>query len=50
MNYFLRFASYLTNTPIEQIKVISYSIDENGLYNGTIEIKGHKEFIHEYTC
>jgi hypothetical protein len=50
MNYFLRFASHLTNTPTEEIKVINYTIDENGFYNGIIEINGHKEFIHEYTC
>jgi hypothetical protein len=50
MKHFLKFASHLTDTPVEQIKVINYSIDENGLYSGTIEINGNREYIHEYLC
>jgi hypothetical protein len=50
MKHFLKFASHLTDTPIEQIKVINYFIDENGFYIGIIEINGNREYIHEYSC
>ncbi|MGB4627243.1 MAG: hypothetical protein WBI36_05510 [Erysipelotrichaceae bacterium] len=50
MKYFLKFASYLTGEAVEQIRVINYSIDEDGLYSGTIEVNGNREYIHEYSC
>lgn len=50
MRYFLMFAERLTGTPKEQITVIEWSTDENGLCSGLIEIDGNREYIHEYTC
>ena len=46
--HFISFAAQLTDTPKEQIKVISMSTDKDGLYSGTIEINGNREYIHEY--
>jgi len=46
--HFLSFAERLTGTPKDQIKVISFSMDDNGLFSGTIEIDGNREYIHEY--
>lgn len=45
---FLLFASRLTEEKMENIKVISFEQDKNGLFSGTIEIDGNKEYIHEY--
>jgi hypothetical protein len=45
---FLLFAEHITGTPKEHIKIISYSMDNNGLLSGTIEIDGNREYIHEY--
>jgi len=46
--YFLLFAEQLTGTKRENIKIISYEMDNNGLFNGVIEIDGNREYIHEY--
>jgi len=46
--YFLLMAEKLTGTPKEQIKVINFTVDKDGLYGGTIEIDGNREYIHEY--
>ena len=48
--YFLLFAESLTGVKKDKIKIINFEIDKNGLYNGTIEIDGNREYIHEYTC
>ena len=45
---FLLFASRLTGTPVDEISVVSYSMDSDGLFSGTVEIDGNREFIHEY--
>lgn len=47
---FLLFASSLTGEAIENIKVISFKEDSDGLFSGTVEINGHTEHIHEYHC
>lgn len=45
---FLLIAEYLTGTPKEKIQIINCEMDaETGLMSGTIEIDGHREFIHE---
>ena len=46
--YFLLMAEKLTGTPKEQIKIIGFEMDEDGLYSGLIEINGNREYIHEY--
>ena len=46
---FLQFAEYLTGTKKENIRVIWFEEDQDGLLQGTIEIDGHREYIHEYT-
>jgi hypothetical protein len=46
--YFLLVAEKLTGTPKEQIKVINFTVDKDGLYGGTIEIDGNREYIHEH--
>lgn len=46
---FLQFATHITGTKREDIKIISFCQDRNGLFNGIIEIKGHREYIHEYS-
>lgn len=50
IKYFLSFAENLTGTPKEQIKVIDFEHNQDGLYSGIIEIDGIKEYIHEYIC
>ena len=46
--WFLLFAEDITGTKKEDIRVISFSKDIDGLYSGTIEIDGIREYIHEY--
>lgn len=48
MKYFLSVAENLTGTPKEQIKIIDFKVDKDGLMHGTIEIDGNREYIHEY--
>ena len=48
MKYFLSVAANLTGTPKEQIKIINFEIDTDGLFSGLIEINGNREYIHEY--
>lgn len=50
IKHFLSFAERLTATPKENINVIEFEIDKNGLYSGLIEIDGNREYIHEGTC
>ena len=46
--YFLLMAENLTGVAKEQIKIIDFKTDEDGLYSGLIEINGNREYIHEY--
>jgi hypothetical protein len=46
--YFLLFAEQITGTSRFDIRVIDFSKDKNGLFSGTIEINGNREYIHEY--
>ena len=46
--YFLLVAQQLTGEKKENIKVISFEQDKNGLFSGTIEVNGNREYIHEY--
>ena len=46
--WFLLFAEDLTGTNKEDINVVSFAKDCDGLYSGTIEIDGVLEYIHEY--
>jgi len=48
LKHFLLFAEQFTGTPKEQIKVISFQMDKDGLFSGVIEIDGNTERIHEY--
>ncbi len=45
---FLLFAEHLTGTKKEHIKIVSFDEDKDGLFSGTIEIDGNREYIHEY--
>ena len=45
---FLLIAEHLTGAPMKEIKIIEFTQDENGLFEGTIEIDGNTEHIHEY--
>jgi len=45
---FLKFAEGLTGTKKENIKIIDFKQDQDGLFDGTIEINGNREYIHEY--
>lgn len=45
---FLKFAEYITGTKKEKIKVIWFEQNQDGLFGGTIEIDGNREYIHEY--
>jgi hypothetical protein len=45
---FLQFAARLTGALVDQITVISFGADGNGLFSGLIEIDGNREYIHEY--
>ena len=48
IRHFLLIAEGLTGTPKEEINVVSFDQDENGLYSGVVEIDGNRERIHEY--
>lgn len=45
---FLKFAEGLTGTKKENIRVIWFEENQDGLFHGSIEIDGNREYIHEY--
>lgn len=48
IKYFLILSERTTGISRKKIKVISFEIDEKGLFSGLIEVDGNREFIHEY--
>lgn len=45
---FLEFAEYITGTKKENIRVIWFEQNQDGLFHGSIVIDGNIEYIHEY--
>jgi hypothetical protein len=46
--YFLFMAEKLIGIPKEQIKVVYFTVNKDGLYSGIIEVDGSREYIHEF--
>lgn len=47
---FIMLASRLTGESEDKIKIVELTVYRNGYMNGTIEIAGYKERIHNGTC
>lgn len=47
---FIALAVRLTGEPSENIKVVELTIYKSGYMNGTIDVNGYKERIHNGTC